>query len=98
MDQTQDDKMSSRQKNIMIFLIVFIVVIVPLGYVTKVIPYFFTAVNCGGLPVEATSSPAGNAYTLPGDKTYGISMFSSYQFCTESDAKQAGYQRSLLVD
>lgn len=80
----------------MIVLVVIMVVVIPLGYFTKVIPYTFTSINCGGLPVKTSEHGGERTYTLPGERGYGISVFSNYDYCTEKEAVEAGYERNIL--
>jgi hypothetical protein len=96
MDTNSPDKLTHTQKSIMIVLVVIMVVVIPMGYVTKVIPYFFTRMNCGQSPIETMDSLGNKTYRLPSDKGYGVSMFSSYDYCTEDQAKAAGYQHTVV--
>lgn len=98
MDGNKPDKLTHTQKSIMILLVVIMVVVIPMGYVTKVIPYFSTRMSCGQPPVEAMDSLGNKTYRLPSDNGYGISMFSSYDYCTEDQAKAAGYQHTVIDD
>ncbi len=96
MESDLEQKVSDKKKSTMILLIVFMVIVVPLGYFTKVIPFTFTAINCGTMPVKTQGHVGQKMYTMPGERGYGISMFSNYNYCTEQEAIHAGYERSTL--
>ena len=96
MNEETTNKLSDRKKSTMILLVVIMAVVIPLGYFTKVIPFTFTAINCGAMPVKTQGHVGQKMYTLPGERGYGISMFSDYNYCTEEEAVAAGYERSTL--
>lgn len=96
MNANKPDKLTHLQKSIMTVLVVMMVVVIPMGYVTKVIPYFFIRMNCGQPPVETMDSLGNKTYRLSSDKGYGVSMFSNYDYCTEAQAKAAGYQHTVI--
>jgi len=56
--------------------------------------------KCGGAPIEASGFAGGRNYYLLGDSGYtkhGGPLVSSY-FCSESEAKSAGYERPQRLE
>ncbi|TDD25487.1 hypothetical protein [Nonomuraea diastatica] len=48
-------------------------------------------VRCGGLPVVATGFAASMTYNTPGSAHYWVTPLESSFFCTEREARAAGY-------
>lgn len=62
------------------------------GYLQYSVAY----VACGGRPISASSFAASYSYELPGESGYGPRVFNRY-FCTEQQAKAAGFRHSVLT-
>ncbi|NRQ33552.1 hypothetical protein HII36_17085 [Nonomuraea sp. NN258] len=54
--------------------------------------YPYHVVRCGGLPVVGTSFAAAMSYNAPGDADYAVTPLDDRFFCTEKEAKAAGYR------
>ncbi|BEL08400.1 hypothetical protein Q0Z83_065910 [Actinoplanes sichuanensis] len=51
-------------------------------------------VKCGGPPIVGTTFASAYNYWLPGDGDYSVNLFSNAYFCTEAEAKAAGFHRA----
>lgn len=76
-------------------------VLIALYFVSLFVPliapftrYPLYIVKCGGLPIVASNFAAGNTYRVPGDEGYGVKVFDNHMFCTESEAKSAGFRNA----
>jgi hypothetical protein len=54
--------------------------------------YPLYVMKCGGQPITATNFAAAYDYSLPGDRTYRVGIFTQY-FCSEQEAQAAGFNR-----
>ena len=71
------------------------VLLIAIGFVSNTIPFTYSTIRCGRLPVESTTFMASYSYKLPGDYGYGIHSLSEYKFCTEAQIKATnGYSRA----
>lgn len=66
----------------------FISLYVPL--ISAYTKYPVYVVKCGGKPIIAKRGKRDN-YTLPGNRFYNINFRITDYFCTEAEAKSAGY-------
>jgi hypothetical protein len=78
-----------------ILVLYFVSLFVPLISPFSKFPLY--TVKCGGVPIEATNFSAASSYSLPGDRTYRITSFTSHYFCSEEEAHDAGFYRSPLA-
>ncbi|RJL23208.1 hypothetical protein D5H75_33060 [Bailinhaonella thermotolerans] len=60
-------------------------------FVDTMTHYPYHVIRCGGLPVVATGFAAAMSYNVPGDEDYAVTPFDETFFCTEKEAKTAGY-------
>lgn len=49
--------------------------------------------RCGGPPIIGTTFAAAFVYHLPGDEDYQVDPLVTDYFCTEEEARQAGFHR-----
>ena len=57
------------------------------------------AAGCGHAPVAASNFAAAASYDLPGDRQYDVGIFpltTPTYYCTEQEAKQAGFHHNPL--
>ncbi len=60
--------------------------------------YPIHVLRCGGLPVVTTDFASPMTYSIPRDDDYGITPLESHLFCTENEARVAGYDRNTSTD
>lgn len=81
------------------FRVLLLIVIIVVGMITNILPFAYNTVRCGRLPVESSTFAAGYSYRLPGDRGYGVNIFSDYKYCTEAEIKATnGYHRDVFTD
>jgi hypothetical protein len=73
-------------------------VVVMCGAMAMVVPgvspyarYPFHVVRCGGQPILAWAFAGDYFYRTPGSEGYGVDPFVTRYFCTEEEARDAGY-------
>jgi hypothetical protein len=93
-------RLTKTQKTLIAVGVVIVLYIVSLftPWVSPYTWYPLYVVKCGGPPVAATDFAAAYSYNRPGDKYYGLSPYISQYFCTEAEAKAAGYHHNRLND
>ncbi|HEX6416433.1 MAG TPA: hypothetical protein VFZ62_02810 [Candidatus Saccharimonadales bacterium] len=94
MHKTQKMDPKKTRKSLYISLAVTLGILAALaGWGSGTIQYGIAAVRCMGNPIPASNFMAGRSYYLPGDYNHGPSPFYKY-YCSEEDAKAAGYRHS----
>src|SRR5688500_16329277 len=88
-----------KSKKVAITSLVLIIILLGFfaGMGSGMLQYAAASMGCMRAPVTASRFMAGNSYELPGDEGYGPDIFSEY-YCTEQQAKAAGFRRSSLTD
>ncbi|HEY1085728.1 MAG TPA: hypothetical protein VGE34_03325 [Candidatus Saccharimonadales bacterium] len=72
-----------------------LLIALPIGWLSGLLPFTYNMIRCGRLPVESTKFMASFTYKVPGDEGYGIHPFSEYGYCTQSEIQATnGYRRS----
>jgi len=80
------------------FVILGLLMILTIGLGSGTLPFAVGTVRCLGLPIQTSDFMASYTYYLPGDDNYKPGLFSSYKYCTEQQAKAAGYRSSVVSE
>lgn len=93
--QSQWAKLSKLARVLFVTLITMVVylltLVTPFIYPFARFPVY--VVTCGKLPVIADNFAASHSYNIPGDNGYIVTPLTGDYFCSEDDAKRAGFHR-----
>lgn len=85
----------NRTKKIILLLVGLVVIYIAtlfLPYISAYTKYPIYYVKCGGKPISG-SDFKGKTYYVPGDDNYFFSVIRSNYFCSEQEARNAGFEK-----
>ena len=87
-----------KPKNVAVTIIIFFVCYVislQVPFISPFTKFPLYIAKCGKLPVMASKFAAGYYYILPSSRSYGVNAVMDSYFCSEDEAKKAGFSHKV---